>query len=140
MKKSELNRFGRKFDQVNKSIWNKVGNIIKTGLIPLLEQVPNGYLNLQDEDCDAIYGFCIDDEMIGEQEMRIRGIRLYEGDLWLFMTPVTDQVEYYSDEDMLDEFPDVYVPDTHWQGLCNTDVLFVPTTMAIIESITQYVD
>ena len=139
MKKSELNRFGHKFDQVNKSIWNKAGNIIKTGLIPLLEQVPNGYINLQDEDCDAIYGFCIDDEMIGEQEMRIRGIRLYEGDIWLFMTPVTDQVEYYSDEDMLDEFPDVYVPETHWVALCNSDVLFVPTTMAIIESITQYV-
>lgn len=139
MKKSELNRFGRKFERVNNSIWNKVSNIVETGLVPLLEQVPNGYLNLQDKDCDSICGFCIDDEMIGEQEMRIRGIRLYEGDIWLFMTPVTDQVEYYSDEDMLDEFPDSYVSDTHWIQLCYSDVLFVPTTMSIIESITQYV-
>ena len=140
MKKSELNRLARKFERVNKSIWNKAGNIVETGLIPLLEQVPNGYLNLQDKDCDAIYGFSIDDEMIGEQEMRIRGIRLYEGCVWLYMTPVTDQVDFYTDEDMLNEFPDAYVPDTYWIPLCNSDVLFVPTTMAIIESITQYVD
>lgn len=139
MKKSELNRFGRKFDQVNKSIMNKVGKIVETGIIPLLEQVPDGFLNLQDNACDSIYGFSIDDEMIGEQEMRVRGIRLYEGGVWLYMTPVIDQVDFYTDKDMLDEFSDMYVPYTHWIPLCNSDVLFVPTTMAIIESITQYV-
>ena len=76
MKKFELNRFARKFERVNNSIRNKVYDIIETGLIPLLEQVPDGYLNLQDKDCDAIYGITIDYEMIGEHEMRIRGIRL----------------------------------------------------------------
>ena len=140
MKKSELNRFARKFEWVNNSIRNKVYDIIETGLIPLLEQVPDGYLNLQDEDCDAIYGISIDYEMIGEHEMRIRGIRLYEGCVWLFMTPVTGQVEYYSDEDMLSEFPYSHTSETHWIPLlCDIDVLFVPTTMAIIESITKYV-
>lgn len=140
MNKTELNRLKRKFQSAHNSIWNKAGKIVDEGLIPLLQQVPNGFINLQDKDCDSIYGFCIDDEMIGEQEMCIRGIRLYEGCVWLYMTPVTDQVDFYTDEDMLDEFPDVYVPETHWQGLCNTDVLFVPTTMAIIESITQYAE
>lgn len=139
MNKTELNRLERKFQSAHNSIWNKAGKIVDEGLIPLLQQVPNGFINLQDKDCDAIYGFCVDDEMIGEQEMRIRGIRLYEGDIWLFMTILDDQVQDYTDDDMLEEFPDVYVPETHWVGLCNTDVLFVPTTMALIESITQYV-
>lgn len=120
-------------------IYEAANKIVNDGIIPVLQQVPNNFLNLQDSRHDAIYGFNVEDETVGQQEVRIRGIRLYDGKVFLFLTPTTDQVDFYTNEDMMEEF---YTdsPYCHWEPLTGADVLYVQTVLALAESIMQYTE
>lgn len=95
-------------------------------------QGKKGYIDTQNTDykCDDIYSIICSDVI---EEESVCGIRVKDNNIQIVSEPITQSYRIiYMEEDFRN--------DKNWKNIKGTDVFFVPTLIAIAESIEQYVE
>lgn len=95
-------------------------------------QGKKGYIDTQNTDCkcDDIYSIISNDVI---EEESICGVRVKDNNIQIASEPITQSYQVvYMEEDFRN--------DKNWKNIKGTDVFFIPTLIAIAESIEQYVE
>lgn len=95
-------------------------------------QGKKGYIDTQNTDykCDDIYSIISSDVI---EEESICGVRVKDNNIQIASEPITQSYQVvYMEEDFRN--------DKNWKNIKGTDVFFIPTLIAIAESIEQYVE
>lgn len=95
-------------------------------------QDKKGYIDTQNTDCkcDDIYSIISNDVI---EEESICGVRVKDNNIQIASEPITQSYQVvYMEEDFRN--------DKNWKNIKGTDVFFIPTLIAIAESIEQYVE
>lgn len=95
-------------------------------------QDKKGYIDTQNADCkcDDIYSIISNDVI---EEESICGVRVKDNNIQIASEPITQSYQVvYMEEDFRN--------DKNWKNIKGTDVFFIPTLIAIAESIEQYVE
>lgn len=95
-------------------------------------QDKKGYIDTQNADCkcDDIYSIISNDVI---EEESICGVRVKDNNIQIASEPITQSYQVvYMEED--------FKNDKNWENIKGTDVYFIPTLIAIAESIEQYVE
>ena len=94
-------------------------------------QGKKGYIDTQNTDykCDDLYSIISSDVI---EEESICGVRVKDNNIQIVSEPITQSYQVvYMEED--------FKNDKNWKNIKGTDVFFIPTLIAIAESIEQYV-
>ena len=122
MPKTRISDYIPNFDK----LYDKVKEFIST------HQGKKGYIDTQNTEykCDDIYAIISSDYI--EEEM-ICGVRVKDNNIQIASEPITQSYQVvYMEEDFRN--------DKNWKNIKGTDVFFIPTLIAIAESIEQYVE
>ena len=95
-------------------------------------QGKKGYIDTQNTDykCDDLYSIISNDVI---EEESICGVRVKDNNIQIVSEPITQSYQVvYMEEDFRN--------DKNWKNIKGTDVFFIPTLIAIAESIEQYVE
>ena len=95
-------------------------------------QGKKGYIDTQNTEykCDDIYSIICSDVI---EEESVCGIRVKDNNIQIVSEPITQSYQVvYMEEDFRN--------DKNWKNIKGTDVFFIPTLIAIAESIEQYVE
>lgn len=110
--------------------FDKLYNIVKDFIST--HQGKKGYIDTQNADCkcDDIYSIISNDVI---EEESICGVRVKDNNIQIASEPITQSYQVvYMEEDFRN--------DKNWKNIKGTDVFFIPTLIAIAESIEQYVE
>lgn len=95
-------------------------------------QGKKGYIDTQNTEykCDDIYSIIANDVI---EEESVCGIRVKDNNIQIVSEPITQSYQIvYMEKD--------FKNDKNWKNIKGTDVYFIPTLIAIAESIEQYVE
>lgn len=95
-------------------------------------QGKKGYIDTQNTDykCDDIYSIISSDVI---EEESICGVRVKDNNIQIASEPITQSYQVvYMEEDFRN--------DKNWKNIKGTDVFYIPTLIAIAESIEQYIE
>lgn len=95
-------------------------------------QGKKGYIDTQNTEykCDDIYSIIANDVI---EEESVCGIRVKDNNIQIVSEPITQSYQVvYMEKD--------FKNDKNWKNIKGTDVYFIPTLIAIAESIEQYVE
>ena len=122
MPKTRISDYIPNFDK----LYDKVKEFIST------HQGKKGYIDTQNTEykCDDIYSIICSDVI---EEESVCGIRVKDNNIQIVSEPITQSYQVvYMEEDFRN--------DKNWKNIKGTDVFFIPTLIAIAESIEQYVE
>lgn len=122
MPKTRISDYIPNFDK----LYDKVKEFIST------HQGKKGYIDTQNTDykCDDIYSIIANDVI---EEESVCGIRVKDNNIQIVSEPITQSYQVvYMEKD--------FKNDKNWKNIKGTDVYFIPTLIAIAESIEQYVE
>ena len=122
MPKTRISDYIPNFDK----LYDKVKEFIST------HQGKKGYIDTQNTEykCDDIYSIIANDVI---EEESVCGIRVKDNNIQIVSEPITQSYQVvYMEKD--------FKNDKNWKNIKGTDVYFIPTLIAIAESIEQYVE
>lgn len=122
MPKTRISDYIPNFDK----LYDKVKEFIST------HQGKKGYIDTQNTDykCDDIYSIICSDVI---EEESVCGIRVKDNNIQIVSEPITQSYQVvYMEKD--------FKNNKNWKNIKGTDVYFIPTLIAIAESIEQYVE